>query len=131
MLYHVRPPSKAARTLSAEDEQFVQHSTLTDNQTVAATQQAYTAAIRSDKIKPLLMQATQTMVIKLGLQREALADLPHILQRLMAALFFDMPQPTVEDALRRLSPEGAGNDSFVFRQMISRQLRVHMSVALS
>eukprot|EP00965_Chrysotila_dentata_P066085 2188005-Pleurochrysis_carterae.AAC.1 len=41
-----------------------------------------------------------------------------------------MPQPTVEDALRRLSPEGSGNDSLVFRHMISRQLRVHMSVAL-
>eukprot|EP00965_Chrysotila_dentata_P236163 6201162-Pleurochrysis_carterae.AAC.1 len=57
----------AARTLSAEDEQFVQHLTLADNQTVAATQQAYMAAIRSDQIKPLLTQATQTMVIKLGL----------------------------------------------------------------
>eukprot|EP00965_Chrysotila_dentata_P185467 6123184-Pleurochrysis_carterae.AAC.1 len=29
------------------------------------------------------------MVIKLGLQREALADPPQILQRLVAALFFD------------------------------------------
>eukprot|EP00965_Chrysotila_dentata_P125017 4132539-Pleurochrysis_carterae.AAC.1 len=46
MIYHVRPPSMAARTLSAEDEQFVQHLTLTDDQTVAATQQAYTAVIR-------------------------------------------------------------------------------------
>eukprot|EP00965_Chrysotila_dentata_P149905 4950841-Pleurochrysis_carterae.AAC.1 len=63
------------------------------------------------------------MVIKLGLQREALADPPQIMQRLMAALFFDMPQPTVEDALRRLSPEGTRKDSLVFRQMISRQLR--------
>eukprot|EP00965_Chrysotila_dentata_P028745 955435-Pleurochrysis_carterae.AAC.1 len=71
----------AARTLSAEDEQFVQYLTLTDSQTVAATQQAYTASIRSDTIKPLLTQATQTMVIKLGLQREALADPPQILQR--------------------------------------------------
>eukprot|EP00965_Chrysotila_dentata_P172218 5683312-Pleurochrysis_carterae.AAC.1 len=69
----------AACTLSAEDEQFVQHLTLTDNQTVAATQQAYTAAIRSDKIKPLLTQATQTMVIQLRLQREALADPSQIL----------------------------------------------------
>eukprot|EP00965_Chrysotila_dentata_P182489 6025936-Pleurochrysis_carterae.AAC.1 len=101
----------AARTLSAEDEQFVQRLTLTNSQTVAATQQAYTTAIRSDKISPLLTQATQTMVIKLGLQREALADPRQILQRLMAALFFDMPQRTVEDALRRLSPEGSGNDS--------------------
>eukprot|EP00965_Chrysotila_dentata_P030277 1007294-Pleurochrysis_carterae.AAC.1 len=33
LLYHVRPPSMAARTLSAEDEQFVQHLTLTDNRT--------------------------------------------------------------------------------------------------
>eukprot|EP00965_Chrysotila_dentata_P088007 2905516-Pleurochrysis_carterae.AAC.1 len=41
MLYHVKPPSMAGRTLSAEDEQFVQHLTLTDSQTVAATQQAY------------------------------------------------------------------------------------------
>eukprot|EP00965_Chrysotila_dentata_P099186 3279977-Pleurochrysis_carterae.AAC.1 len=61
MLYHVRPPSMAARTLSAEDEQFVQHLLLTDSRTIAATQQAYAAAIRSDKIKPLLTQATQTM----------------------------------------------------------------------
>eukprot|EP00965_Chrysotila_dentata_P133272 4406630-Pleurochrysis_carterae.AAC.2 len=49
----------------------------------------------------------------------------------MAALFFDTPQPTVDDTLRRLSPEGTGDDSLVFRQMISQQLRVHMSVALS
>eukprot|EP00965_Chrysotila_dentata_P154184 5095911-Pleurochrysis_carterae.AAC.1 len=71
------------------------------------------------------------MVVKLGLQREALADPAQILQRLMAALFFDMPQPTVGDVLRRLSPESTGDDSLVFRQMLSQQLRVHMGVALS
>eukprot|EP00965_Chrysotila_dentata_P154348 5101243-Pleurochrysis_carterae.AAC.1 len=71
------------------------------------------------------------MVVKLGLQREALADPAQILQRLMAALFFDIPQPTVGDMLRRLSPEGTGDDFLVFRQMISQQLRVHMGVALS
>eukprot|EP00965_Chrysotila_dentata_P180035 5944701-Pleurochrysis_carterae.AAC.1 len=37
MLYHVKPRSMAARTLSAEDEQLVQRLTLTDSQTVAAT----------------------------------------------------------------------------------------------
>eukprot|EP00965_Chrysotila_dentata_P022462 743501-Pleurochrysis_carterae.AAC.1 len=33
--------------------------------------------------------------------------------------------------LRRLSPEGTGDDSLVSRQMISQRLRVHMGVALS
>eukprot|EP00965_Chrysotila_dentata_P046945 1558415-Pleurochrysis_carterae.AAC.1 len=28
MLYHIRPPSMEARTLTKEDEQFVQHLTL-------------------------------------------------------------------------------------------------------
>eukprot|EP00965_Chrysotila_dentata_P182847 6038541-Pleurochrysis_carterae.AAC.1 len=42
-----------------------------------------------------------------------------------------MPQPTVGDVLRRLSSEYTGNDSLVFRQMISQPLRVHMGVALS
>eukprot|EP00965_Chrysotila_dentata_P049240 1632380-Pleurochrysis_carterae.AAC.4 len=73
---------------------------------------------------------TQRMVVKLGLQREALADPTQILQRLMVALFFNTPQPTVEDTLRWLSPEGTGNDSLVFQRMISQQLMVHMSVAL-
>eukprot|EP00965_Chrysotila_dentata_P082136 2710582-Pleurochrysis_carterae.AAC.1 len=42
-----------------------------------------------------------------------------------------MPQPTVGDVLRRLSPEGTGDDSLVIRQMLSQQLRVHMGVVLS
>eukprot|EP00965_Chrysotila_dentata_P167550 5532960-Pleurochrysis_carterae.AAC.1 len=92
---------------------------------VAAAQRAFApASIRTEKVRPLLTPDTQrTLVVKLGLQREALADPVQILQRLMAALFFDMPQPTVGDVLRRLSPEVTGDDSLLFRQMISQQLR--------
>eukprot|EP00965_Chrysotila_dentata_P095229 3147731-Pleurochrysis_carterae.AAC.1 len=113
-----------ARTLAAEDEQFVQHLTLMGERQVSAAQRTFAAiSIRTEKVRPLLMPDTQRMVMKLGLQREALADPAEILQRLMAALFFDMPQPTVGDVLRRLSPEGTGDDSLVFRQKISQQLR--------
>ena len=43
MLYHVRPPSMAARTLSAEDEQFVQHLTVAHGQ---SDSRGYAAGLR-------------------------------------------------------------------------------------
>eukprot|EP00965_Chrysotila_dentata_P056406 1871276-Pleurochrysis_carterae.AAC.1 len=49
MLYHVRPPSMEARTLAKEDEQFVQHLTLTGERQVAAAQRAFAASIRTEK----------------------------------------------------------------------------------
>eukprot|EP00965_Chrysotila_dentata_P153815 5084249-Pleurochrysis_carterae.AAC.1 len=85
MLYHVRPPSMEARTLATGDEQFVQHLTLMGERQVAAAQQAFAASICTE-VRPLLTADTQRMlVVKLGLQREALADPAQILQRLMAA----------------------------------------------
>eukprot|EP00965_Chrysotila_dentata_P221285 6192304-Pleurochrysis_carterae.AAC.3 len=36
MLYHVRPPLMEARTLATEDERFVQHLTLMEEQKVTA-----------------------------------------------------------------------------------------------
>eukprot|EP00965_Chrysotila_dentata_P077644 2561754-Pleurochrysis_carterae.AAC.2 len=83
---------------------------------VTAAQQAFAAGIRKEKVRLLLTVDTQRMVVKLGLQCEALADPAQILQRLRAALFVDTPQPAVGDILRRLSPEGTGDDSLVFRQ---------------
>eukprot|EP00965_Chrysotila_dentata_P238090 6202285-Pleurochrysis_carterae.AAC.2 len=60
-----------AQTLATEDEQFVQHLTLTGERPVAAAQQAFAASIRTEKVRPLLTPDTQRMVVKLGLQREA------------------------------------------------------------
>eukprot|EP00965_Chrysotila_dentata_P241607 6204379-Pleurochrysis_carterae.AAC.2 len=91
MLYHVRPPSTEARTLAAEDEQFVQHLTLTGERQVQSAQQAFAVSIRTEKARPLLTVDTQRIVLKIGLQREALADPAQILQRLMAALFLTCP----------------------------------------
>eukprot|EP00965_Chrysotila_dentata_P008213 268744-Pleurochrysis_carterae.AAC.1 len=62
MLYHVRPPSMEARTLAAEDEQFVQHLTLTGERQVASAQRSFAAGIRTEKVRPLLTPDTQRMV---------------------------------------------------------------------
>eukprot|EP00965_Chrysotila_dentata_P262263 6214514-Pleurochrysis_carterae.AAC.6 len=69
MLYHVRPPSMAARTLAAEDEQFVQHLTLTGERQVTSAQPTVAASIWTEKVRPLLKVDTQRMMAKLGLQR--------------------------------------------------------------
>eukprot|EP00965_Chrysotila_dentata_P130922 4328375-Pleurochrysis_carterae.AAC.1 len=50
MLYYVRPPSMMeARTLTTEDEQFVQHLMLMGERQVAAAQRAFAASIRTEK----------------------------------------------------------------------------------
>eukprot|EP00965_Chrysotila_dentata_P106130 3505396-Pleurochrysis_carterae.AAC.3 len=74
----------------------VRGKSVNEPQVTAAQQALFVASICSEKVQSLSLSDMQKTIVKLGLQREFLADPAQILQRLMLVLFFNTPQPTLK-----------------------------------